>query len=401
MWWAGRFRAARSTGVLALAVTLSTFAATPARADDAGQKQQKVRERKAQVAGQVNVLKASNQQVQQALDAADANVRGQTAQLNAARQQAAAATIAAQQAAQEAAAALGRLQGARQALVANAIQAYADPQGRGAASAGVAVDDIAEAARKMEYEHLRSGSQANVLDAARAARLALDEARGRAQTAASVAAKRRDDAAAQLARLQGDQQQQQALADAYEQKIQGGIAELGQLDAQDAQLGTQVAQEAAARAAAARAADPSGGGSGGGVSIGPASSRGGISLVTVGGITVNASIAGQVGALLSAASQAGLHLGGSGYRSSADQIALRKAHCGGDVYNKPASACSPPTAKPGSSMHEQGLAIDFTNNGSLISSHGNPAWQWLNGNAGRFGFRNLPSEPWHWSTNGN
>ena len=26
---------------------------------------------------------------------------------------------------------------------------------------------------------------------------------------------------------------------------------------------------------------------------------------------------------------------------------------------------------------------------------------WLAANAGSFGFRNLPSEPWHWSTNGN
>jgi len=25
----------------------------------------------------------------------------------------------------------------------------------------------------------------------------------------------------------------------------------------------------------------------------------------------------------------------------------------------------------------------------------------MKANAGSFGFRNLPSEPWHWSTNGN
>ena len=52
-------------------------------------------------------------------------------------------------------------------------------------------------------------------------------------------------------------------------------------------------------------------------------------------------------------------------------------------------------------MHEQGLAIDFTHGGSLISSRSSAAFQWLAANAGRFGFRNLPSEPWHWSTNGN
>jgi len=66
----------------------------------------------------------------------------------------------------------------------------------------------------------------------------------------------------------------------------------------------------------------------------------------------------------------------------------------------PPNSCHPPTAYPGSSMHEQGLAIDFMWNGSIISSHGSPAWQWLNANAGSYGFYNLPSEAWHWSVNG-
>jgi D-alanyl-D-alanine carboxypeptidase len=52
-------------------------------------------------------------------------------------------------------------------------------------------------------------------------------------------------------------------------------------------------------------------------------------------------------------------------------------------------------------MHELGLAIDFTLNGSLISSRSNPGYQWLAANAGGYGFYNLPSEPWHWSVNGN
>ena len=51
-------------------------------------------------------------------------------------------------------------------------------------------------------------------------------------------------------------------------------------------------------------------------------------------------------------------------------------------------------------MHEQGLAIDFTNNGESIRSRSNPAFVWLSQNAGRYGLRNLPSEPWHWSVNG-
>ncbi len=62
-----------------------------------------------------------------------------------------------------------------------------------------------------------------------------------------------------------------------------------------------------------------------------------------------------------------------------------------------ASQCSPPTAKPGSSMHEVGLAIDFEN----CSSRSSTCHVWLKNNAARFGFINLPSEPWHWLINGN
>ena len=82
---------------------------------------------------------------------------------------------------------------------------------------------------------------------------------------------------------------------------------------------------------------------------------------------------------------------------------MRRNNCGSShyaIYEAPASSCSPPTARPGSSMHERGLAIDFTQGGSTLS-RGSSGFAWLKANAGSFGFRNLPSEPWHWSTNGN
>jgi len=127
-------------------------------------------------------------------------------------------------------------------------------------------------------------------------------------------------------------------------------------------------------------------------------------LTTVRGITVASSIAGPLASLLSASDSAGLALGGNGYRSPQQQIDTRRNNCGSgnfQIYEAPASSCSPPTAKPGSSTHERGLAIDFTSRGSLISSRSSPAFQWMAANAARFGLQNLPSEPWHWSTNGN
>jgi peptidoglycan hydrolase CwlO-like protein len=126
-------------------------------------------------------------------------------------------------------------------------------------------------------------------------------------------------------------------------------------------------------------------------------------VTKVGGIWVHRSIASRVQGLLDAAAASGIRLGGGGFRDPSEQIRLRQAHCGPseyDVYYKPASQCTPPTAQPGKSMHERGLAIDFTVNGRVISSRSDAAFQWLAANAASFGFYNLPSEPWHWSTNG-
>lgn len=126
-------------------------------------------------------------------------------------------------------------------------------------------------------------------------------------------------------------------------------------------------------------------------------------ITTVKGFQVARQIAPQVDALLTAAASAGIQLKGWGYRSTERQIELRKRHCGTshyDIYDKPSSQCNPPTAPPGRSMHEQGLAIDFTHNGESIRSQNSPAFRWLAANAPRFGLYNLPSEPWHWSING-
>ena len=129
-----------------------------------------------------------------------------------------------------------------------------------------------------------------------------------------------------------------------------------------------------------------------------------MSLTTVHGITVATSIAPQLNAMLNAASADGYAFGGTGYRSSSGQVAARRRNCGSsqyDIYDKPSGSCHPPTAKPGQSMHERGLAVDFTYNGSIINSHSNAGYKWLAGHASRYGFYNLPSETWHWSVNGN
>ncbi|WCO68624.1 D-alanyl-D-alanine carboxypeptidase family protein [Iamia majanohamensis] len=134
----------------------------------------------------------------------------------------------------------------------------------------------------------------------------------------------------------------------------------------------------------------------GSLEVGTSLAPGGIDLCTVAGITVNCLIADQLGEMVLHAATDGVVLTGFGYRSTAEQMALRAAHCDGDVFGRPASACSPPTARPGSSLHEVGLAIDF----DRCSTRATACFRWLDEHAAEHGFKNLPSEPWHWSTSG-
>jgi len=117
-----------------------------------------------------------------------------------------------------------------------------------------------------------------------------------------------------------------------------------------------------------------------------------VALTNVRGIVVASSIAGQVGALLDHAERDGIRLGGSGWRSNKRQREMYAQNC-------PGGKCKVPTAVPGTSMHEVGLAIDFTQGGRSLTSSSS-GFRWLARNAARYGLKNLPSEPWHWSTNG-
>lgn len=114
--------------------------------------------------------------------------------------------------------------------------------------------------------------------------------------------------------------------------------------------------------------------------------------------------------LINAAKADGITLNGGGFRTYDEQVNLRRTNCGSsnyDIHQKPSSSCSPPTASPGNSNHEAGLAIDFSYNGQTLcykrptcNTGENPAYDWLVANAGNFGFKKLKSEAWHWSSNG-
>jgi D-alanyl-D-alanine carboxypeptidase len=103
--------------------------------------------------------------------------------------------------------------------------------------------------------------------------------------------------------------------------------------------------------------------------------------------------------MLADAKADGIALSGGGFRTKQRQIELRKINGCPNVWTAPASSCRVPTAIPGRSLHELGLAVDVSSGGRTIAAD-SAAFRWLVANARRYGFVNLPSEAWHWSITG-
>jgi hypothetical protein len=104
---------------------------------------------------------------------------------------------------------------------------------------------------------------------------------------------------------------------------------------------------------------------------------------------VNPELARRFLSMQGAAAAAGFQLGvGSGLRSVQEQEVLRRKNGCPDVYQSPASSCRVPTAIPGRSNHNHGLAIDI--------SGSKAAKAWANANGHLFGLHfPVSGEDWH------
>lgn len=122
-----------------------------------------------------------------------------------------------------------------------------------------------------------------------------------------------------------------------------------------------------------------------------------VTLCNVNGMVVNAKIAVTWQRLVDMARDDGINLTGGGYRTTAQQIELRKAHCGTSyyaIYEMPASQCTPDTARPGTSDHELALAVDLNN----ARSYSSVVYKWMVIHATPLGLVcRVPDEPWHWA----
>jgi septal ring factor EnvC (AmiA/AmiB activator) len=406
------------TAVATTAPTGPTTTLSPADA------RAKIRQERKQAGGEISSLRASDADVRKALDDLDARLAAAngaldtaTAFLAKAQADVAAAEDAeahAKDAADEALADVKQM----------AIDAYVNPPGDGLAIV-LASGSIGEARERQSMLQIRVEDRNELLRRRRAAVAEVKRKHREAEKAVEASQAAADSQSQAVADLEATRGAHVQLVAEVDQRLNAALGEAAGLAALDQQLSDQIsaqqqqlrAEAFARQAAAVQAATAA-------AAIAPPTTAPKKSSPTtttpprvtppslysisdmdlVDGIYVNKLISSRFAQMMAASRSAGLTLGGGGFRDSAGQIATRRNNCGPtdyDIYVKPAGECSPPTARPGTSMHEQGMAIDITCSGALIRDHASTCFVWLAANAASYGFYNLPSEPWHWSVNGN
>jgi LAS superfamily LD-carboxypeptidase LdcB len=261
-----------------------------------------------------------------------------------------------------------------------------------------------DASRNSELGSISRRRSADVIDELNAIQEDLAIERSIAVRAEKRAREYRQSIAGRLSDFQSAQSDQESIAQSAEDLLEAQLAEAESLKAIESTISRRYAAESAALARQLQRAGAGGKGRGSysGGKFDVTSPNLGIVGTDTHGIRVAASLRQPLANLLAAAQADGIYLSGGGWRDSNQQIALRRAHCGSStyaIYQARSSSCSPPTARPGSSQHERGLAIDFTQNGRALT-RGSSGYRWMRANAHRYGLKNLPSEAWHWSTTG-
>jgi LAS superfamily LD-carboxypeptidase LdcB len=306
------------------------------------------------------------------------------------------------------------------------IDAFIDPPVEDAL-ASLTDASLADSTVRQEILTGQADERAGVIDRLAEAEAELAERQAAQEAAAADAEARAEEAATAFDDLVASQSAETLFVLAVEERIDAGLAEAealedldpaaaGEVRARERELVAAIQAVIAAREqraqeeayyealAEAQAQAQAAQEAAGPVTLGAASG----SLATAacpggGSITVDSTLAGSLGDMLRAASADGLDMCGNGYRDPAEQVAVRRANCGTShyaIYEAPSSSCSPPTAPPGTSEHEKGLAVDFTCNGGGVIGSSSPCFSWLQSHAASYGLYNLPAEPWHWSADG-
>lgn len=129
-----------------------------------------------------------------------------------------------------------------------------------------------------------------------------------------------------------------------------------------------------------------------------------------GNVMVNSRISKNFVRMVNAAKDDGVPMSAnSSFRSMKHQEQL----CNGNSACRSGNYST--VAKPGTSNHQMGIAIDFAmanqskyslstgncvHKNGVCTAPGDKVWEWLKKNAGKYGFKQYKAEFWHWSPNG-
>lgn len=377
---------------VAVAASLASAQETP---DDLREQRREVQEDAADLAVEVDALTDDIDELTEALDALHAAVDAQQSALDAAQRRVTAAE-AAEAAAEAAIESLeDEISATREILERSAVDAFIGHQGPNSDQAALDANPW-QYARTEALIEFGTGDTAEIIDELRALGSELERQRDDAAALTDELEVERAEVARRVSELDAALTREEQILIEVEDRLDARLAEVQALEALDAELAAEIQAEEQRIADAIAARNQTNRT----VTI-PSGAP--VDLTTVRGIVVNSAIADNVEGFLAAMEARGYPLGGGGYRSSDNQIRLRREHCGTSdyaIWEMPASQCRPPTARPGRSAHEQGLAIDFTYQGSIIRSRSSTVFQVMSEVAPAYGLINLPSEPWHWSTTG-
>ena len=368
------------------------------RLDELKEEREQIQIEVAAAAVQIDAATADFEVVAQALDDINGLVDIQEARLADANQAVRSAETLVDQAVQRREEIVVEMADLRQLVADLAIASFTGETGENGQdlTAFLLSDDPTEAMRRRSLVQFQTGNLADGLDRMRLLETEAEQVEADRLRAVEAAVVNRTEALNRQLELDVALEAQLQLVLDVEARLESRLAEaqfIQEIDAskaaeiqqQEEVIAKRIRQEAARKAAAEaarRAANRPP----------PANAE---DMVEAQGFWVHRDVKTDVVSMIQDARADGVNLSGYSYRSPQRTAELRVINGCPDVYNSSPSSCRIPTARPGQSMHERGLAIDFRS-----CWRGSACFTWLSNNASRYGYTNLPSESWHWSTNG-
>lgn len=239
--------------VLLAALVCGLLAPAGAQSSDPRAQRDAARTRRAQLAAQLDGLKASEQELLDAAEALDDQVLAQAARVDAARQAVAVAQAEVVDANNSLAETKSLTRQLEQLFVDRAVAEYMSPRNR-ALSDLIETTDLAEAARKHALLDSIASTDENALDELAAAREDFEVARAAAEAAQTKATARQAESEEALAKLERDRAHQRKLQQALTARQRDVLSEIDKMAASESAL-TRIINE---RARATRGSGSSG-----------------------------------------------------------------------------------------------------------------------------------------------